>query len=233
MKQLIEDLISAMEYHVEQTRPIRSTTVALQAAREALRAQPAVQELVECQYGNGGYACCEGGPCKADEQNNAAQPAPTVQEPVAWLELLREARDNCKASIAEDGISAMRKEYRVDLERRLTAALTTPPAAQPAPVQPVAFEVGLVEWVGNKLMATPKVTTTPPASWMEMVTANLVREGVNKHKARELAEHFYSLAQRQWVGLTDEEAQWIYDNGRTPSGMMEMVEAKLRSKNNG
>jgi beta-galactosidase/beta-glucuronidase len=29
---------------------------------------------------------------------------------------------------------------------------------------------------------------------MEMVTANLVREGVNKHKARELAEHFYSLA---------------------------------------
>jgi hypothetical protein len=47
--------------------------------------------------------------------------------------------------------------------------------AQPAPVQPVAFEVGLVEWVGNKLMATPKVTTTPPA------------------------------AQRQWVGLTVEE----------------------------
>jgi hypothetical protein len=64
-----------------------------------------------------------------------------------------------------------------------------------APVQPVAFEVGLVEWVGNKLMATPKVTTTPPASWVEMVTANLVREGVNKHKARELAEHFYGLAQ--------------------------------------
>jgi hypothetical protein len=28
---------------------------------------------------------------------------------------------------------------------------------------------------------------------MEMVTANLVREGVNKHKARELAEHFYRL----------------------------------------
>jgi hypothetical protein len=33
-----------------------------------------------------------------------------------------------------------------------------------------------------------------PTSWMEMVTVNLVREGVNKHKARELAEHFYSLA---------------------------------------
>ena len=47
MKKLIKDLISAMEYHVEQTRPIHSTTVALQAAREAIRAQPApVQEPV-------------------------------------------------------------------------------------------------------------------------------------------------------------------------------------------
>jgi hypothetical protein len=68
--------------------------------------------------------------------------------------------------------------------------------AAPTVQEPVAFEVGLVEWVGNKLMATPKTTTTPPASWMEMVTANLVREGVNKHKARELAEHFYSLKEK-------------------------------------
>ena len=44
MKQLIEDLISAMEYHVEQTRPIHSTTVALQAAKEALKAQPAPEQ---------------------------------------------------------------------------------------------------------------------------------------------------------------------------------------------
>ena len=81
--------------------------------------------------------------------------------------------------------------------RRIVATLTSPPA-QPAPVQPVAFEVGLVEWVGNKLMATPKTTTTTtaPVSWMEMVTANLVREGINKHKARELAEHFYSLKEQ-------------------------------------
>jgi hypothetical protein len=32
---------------------------------------------------------------------------------------------------------------------------------------------------------------------MEMVTVNLLREGVNKHKARELAEHFYGLAPAQ------------------------------------
>jgi hypothetical protein len=37
--------------------------------------------------------------------------------------------------------------------------------------------------------------------------------------------------QRPWVGLTDEEFQLIYDMGRTPSGMMEMVESKLKEKN--
>jgi hypothetical protein len=42
------------------------------AALEATPPAAPVKEPVECQYGNGGYACCEGGPCKADEQNNAA-----------------------------------------------------------------------------------------------------------------------------------------------------------------
>jgi hypothetical protein len=113
-----------------------------------------------------------------------------------------------------------------------------------APPAPAAFEVGLVEWVGNKLMATPKTTTTAPASWMEMVTANLVREGVNKHKARELAEHFYGLApasQRQWVGLTDEEIfsvlgnlQRKYNGPPTEDSRVvfaQAIEAKLKEKN--
>jgi hypothetical protein len=43
----------------------------------------------------------------------------------------------------------------------------------------------------------------------------------------------WPVAPKPWVGLTDEEAQWIYDNGRTPAGMMEMVEAKLKDKNHG
>jgi hypothetical protein len=40
IKQLIEDLISAMEYHVEQTRPVHMTTVAIQAAKDALNSIP-------------------------------------------------------------------------------------------------------------------------------------------------------------------------------------------------
>ena len=53
--------------------------------------------------------------------------AQVEQKPVAWMSLMKEARDNCKASIVEDGISAMRKEYRVDLERRLTDFINTNP----------------------------------------------------------------------------------------------------------
>jgi hypothetical protein len=37
--------------------------------------------------------------------------------------------------------------------------------------------------------------------------------------------------QRTWVGLTDKEAQWLYDNCRTPSNLIDMVEAKLKEKN--
>ena len=109
------------------------------------------------------------------------EPAP-VQEPFGWW-------------FTPNGEFLLPTEVEVDnprdYETYRAMYIDTPPA-QPAPV---AFEVGLVEWVGNKLMATPKTTTAPPASWVEMVTANLVREGVNKHRARELAEHFYGLAQ--------------------------------------
>lgn len=38
-------------------------------------------------------------------------------------------------------------------------------------------------------------------------------------------------AQRTWAGLTDEEAWWLYDNCRTPSSLIDMVEAKLKEKN--
>jgi hypothetical protein len=40
-----------------------------------------------------------------------------------------------------------------------------------------------------------------------------------------------ALLHKPWVGLTDEEAQWLYDNCRTPSNLIEMVEAKLKERN--
>jgi hypothetical protein len=47
----------------------------LQAAAEAAPQQEA-QELVKCSYGDSGYACCEGGPCKAEVHNDAIAAAP-------------------------------------------------------------------------------------------------------------------------------------------------------------
>lgn len=42
---------------------------------------------------------------------------------------------------------------------------------------------------------TPPAQPSPaPSSWVETVAVNLVREGINKHKARELAAHFHGLA---------------------------------------
>jgi hypothetical protein len=57
----------------------------------SLDEQPAQQKPVECQYGKGGYACCEGGPCKADEQNNA--PKQAQQEPVVWMYVNRSTHE--------------------------------------------------------------------------------------------------------------------------------------------
>jgi hypothetical protein len=148
--------------------------------------------------------------------------AAPVQEPVAWAMY---QQDRLQSFWLDKGDAY---DFEFTPEHRWEPLYTTPPA-QPAPEQPVAFEVGLVEWVGNKLMATPKTTTTPPASWVEMVTANLVREGVNKHKARELAEHFYGLAQRPFVGLTDEELR-EFDVDPVEAKLMI---AKLKEKNNG
>jgi hypothetical protein len=46
-RQLIADLLSALEYHTEQTRPIEFSRVAIEAAREYLR-KPAQQQEPVC-----------------------------------------------------------------------------------------------------------------------------------------------------------------------------------------
>ena len=53
-----------------------------------------------------------------------------------------------------------------------------------------------------------------PVAWRDAIAVNLLREGINKHRARELADHFISLitpptAQRQWVEV--EQIKWEGD----------------------
>ncbi len=49
-RQLIADLLSALEYHTEQTRPIEFSRVAIEAAREYLRKPAQKQEPVGYVY---------------------------------------------------------------------------------------------------------------------------------------------------------------------------------------
>lgn len=68
----------------------------------------------------------------------------------------------------------------------------------------------------------PQPEQEPVALQMDVIVVNLVREGINKHRARELAEHFIKHTtppqrtaaegedtRRAWVGLTDEERKAI------------------------
>ena len=67
----------------------------------------------------------------------------------------------------------------------------------------------------------------------EVIVANLVREGIGKHRARELADHFVGLATAPaWVSLTDEEIDDIYQGvGRNDLMLVREAEAKLKEKN--
>jgi len=82
----------------------------------------------------------------------------------------------------------------------------------------------------REALAQPEQEPTP---WRDMVVVSLVREGIDKHKARELADHF--AAQRPWVELEPEEILDLFDvNNVYGSKWIEFaraIEAALRSKN--
>ena len=58
----------------------------------------------------------------------------------------------------------------------------------------------------HKAMEQPGQEPTP---WRDMVVVSLVREGINKHKARELADHFAAQPVQEPVG----EVTHVSDNG--------------------
>jgi hypothetical protein len=74
-----------------------------------------------------------------------------------------------------------------------------------------------------------------PTQWRDMVVVSLVREGINKHKARELADHFATppAAQRPWVGLTDEDRRKFAAAQYGWEDLLIAAEAKLKERNRG
>jgi hypothetical protein len=72
-----------------------------------------------------------------------------------------------------------------------------------------------------------------PSQWRDMVVVSLVREGINKHKARELADHFATplAAQRPWQGLTDEDRRKFAAAQYGWEDLLIAAEAKLKERN--
>jgi len=100
--------------------------------------------------------------------------------------------------------------------------------------------LGLHE-LGWRVLPTSPPATKPeqePSEWRDMIVVSLVREGIDKHLARELADHF--AAQRPWQGLTDAEI-WsaVSRIGTADSNVNPLIilsdaraiEAKLKGKN--
>jgi len=55
-----------------------------------------------------------------------------------------------------------------------------------------------------------------PSQWRDMVVVSLVREGINKHKARELADHFATPLAAQWEHTSASFDEW-WDSDVMPS----------------
>ena len=108
------------------------------------------------------------------------------------------------------------------------------------------------DWLDKELAAyTEQEQGEPVTMQMDVIVVNLVREGINKHRARELAEHFIKHTTPQqrtteperqlpqaeraaWVGLTDEEMLECNMDGDLMIGRetaKRNVEAKLKEKN--
>jgi hypothetical protein len=190
MKQLIEDLISAMEYHVEQTRPVHETTVAIQAAKDALKAM------------------------------DATPPAAPVQEPVAVV------------SGYYGGQCVVLPTNPARLFNAGTAFYTTPPAAQPAPVQEPDLS-------GLK----PEMQETIRGWIVDGTFVERALGALHEQERENMRLEKLVAAQRQWVGLTDEQVEklfrrWCKNNAYTTT-LVEFkkaycyIDAELREKNGG
>jgi hypothetical protein len=146
---------------------------------------------------------------EAIKQALAAPVQPVAQ---AWDEGYRAGIDDERTSEANIGIAGF--DAKVEPARN-NPYRTTPPAAQPAPVQSLPFGVG------GGLVAIKTLLSRDPC-----VHANTAIEMIDAI----LKEH--PAAQRQWVGLTDEEIEKLRESFATRYAI-EAIEAKLKEKNNG
>ena len=113
-------------------------------------------------------------------------------------------------------------------DRRALQAAGTHPAPCARHCEAKAFEIE-IRWLKSMLYTTPPAAQPEPTPWRDMIVATLVREGIDKHKARKLADHF--AAQRPWQGLTDEDKQTAVWTDGTFGGGALWAQQLLKERN--
>jgi hypothetical protein len=104
-------------------------------------------------------------------------------------------------------INSVQSESCVSVELERFAALVAADATL-AIKQALAQEHAL-----HELARLGQEIEQEPTPWRDMVVVSLVREGINKHRARELADHF--AAQRPWQGMTEKDWEYVKDSKGT------------------
>jgi hypothetical protein len=140
-------------------------------------------------------------------------PAAPVQEPVAWM-----YPDDYERMLTSETFCTV---YSVEVEsatrgKSSVAIYTTPPEAQPAPVQQVA--------------ATITISRRGAVNTIDNHFEDCVRDWPDGEYKLVLATP--PAAQRQWVGLTDEEVmQTMSGDWTSQFYFARAIEAKLKEKN--
>ncbi len=148
---------------------------------------------------------------------------------------------------ALDHLAHLKDEFYEETVDALKAALEQP---EQEPTCPECKAAVLYECVACSSNNYPPKPEQEPTQWRDMVVVNLVREGINKHKARELADHFttppaaqpeqvncprcgHVCSQRPWVGLTDDQIDEIAVIARRGNlhDLRIAIEAKLKERN--
>ena len=101
------------------------------------------------------------------------------------IDLIIDALENCKGLTQ---IDRMHLKKALAAARELKDELYVKEMEQPTPKQSGVRSIT----VSKVCEAGALPPTANAVYWMDMVVANLVRNGVNKHRAKELAHHFYT-----------------------------------------
>jgi hypothetical protein len=146
-----------------------------------------------------------------------------VQEPVAWMHWLN---GPCRVWMNKDEammeLDRLNREYPVDKNARKVRPLvfgdTTPPAAQPTTEESSAVK--------------PAAPVQEPVAWTVSGKITDWSKDFSAYQTKHYTRPVYTppAAQRQWVGLTDEEIEPYYAANKP---LIKWVEAKLKEKNNG